>query len=302
MTDTDRRKQPAPRESTARRITPARGLGVRLGVGLGVLALAGGLTACSGGSNNATAASSPSASASAAPSSAGPSAAPSASASPTASAKPADLRKMTCEYRKDDTGSPAKFVGYPPKRLSAAVIKASTMTIKTNRGNIVIELATGDAPCTVNSFAFLARKNYFDNTVCHRLATMETNGLGLLQCGDPQAKGDGKNPTDGTGGPGYLFNDENLGPQYTRGVVFVAQPGDASNSNGSQFAISFTDENAQIPQAYTPFGIVKQGMDVVDKIVKGGVNTAKDGIDITSDDGGSNAPKLRVLIKDVTVR
>ncbi|GAA0406523.1 peptidylprolyl isomerase [Microbispora corallina] len=297
MTDTDRQKQPAPYRSTARRTTPLGSRGFHLGLGLGVLALAGGLAACSGGPDTTNAA----ATASASPSSAGPSAVPSTLAPSTPTAKPADLRKLTCEYRKDDTGSPAKFVGYPPKRLSAAVIKASTMTIKTNLGDIVIELATGDAPCTVNSFAFLARKNFFDNTVCHRLTTVETNGLGLLQCGDPQAKGDGENPTDGTGGPGYLFNDENLGPQYTRGVVFMAQPGDASNSNGSQFAISYTDENAQLPQAYTPFGMVKKGMDIVDKIVKGGVNTAKDGVDITSDDGGSNAPKIKVRIRDVTV-
>ncbi|WP_210159324.1 peptidylprolyl isomerase [Microbispora oryzae] len=295
MTDTDRQK-PAPYGSTARRTTPLGTRGFHLGLGLGVLALAGGLAACSGGSkDNAAASSSPSAS------TVGPSAAPSTVAPPTVTPKPSDLRKVTCSYRKDDTGSPAKFVGFPPKRLSAAVIKASTMTVRTNLGDIVIELATGDAPCTVNSFAFLAKKNFFDNTVCHRLTTIQTNGLGLLQCGDPQAKGDGENPTDGTGGPGYLFDDENLGPQYTRGVVFMAQPGDASNSNGSQFAISYTDENAQLPQAYTPFGIVKKGMDIVDKIVKGGVKTAKDGVDITSDDGGSNAPKLKVLVKNVVV-
>jgi peptidyl-prolyl cis-trans isomerase B (cyclophilin B) len=298
VTDTDRQKQPASRVSPARRTTPRRGVGVTLGVGLGVLALMGGLAACSGGTDEATAAASPSASAGIA----GPSAVPTTLTPQTPAPKPTDLRKITCSYRKDDTGSPAKFVGYPPSRLSAAVIKATTMTLRTNLGDIVIELATGDAPCTVNSFAFLARKNFFDNTVCHRLTTMETNGLGLLQCGDPQAKGDGKNPTDGTGGPGYLFNDENLGPQYTRGVVFMAQGGDATNSNGSQFAISYTDENAQLPQAYTPFGMIKKGMDIIDRIVKGGVNKAPDDIDITSDNGGSNAPKTRVLIKDVIVR
>lgn len=286
MTDTDRQQHPAWRKGKARRTT--------FGVGLGVLALVGGLAACSESKDIAEAP--PSASPSEAPS-AQPSELPSA----TISAKPTDLRKVTCEYRKDDTGSPAKFVGLPPKRLSKAVINAKAMTIYTNLGKIVLDIAPGDTPCTVNSFAFLASKKYFDNTVCHRLTTIETNGLGLLQCGDPQAKGDGENPTDGTGGPGYLFPDENLGPQYARGVVFMAQAGDAANSNGSQFVISYTDENAQLPQAYTPFGIVRQGMEIVDKIVKGGVNTAKDGVDITSDDGGSNAPKIKVVIKTVRV-
>ncbi len=164
----------------------------------------------------------------------------------------------------------------------------------------MIELATGDAPCTVNSFAFLAQKNFFDNTVCHRLATLETTASGCCSAATPRPS-DGKNPTDGTGGPGYLFDDENLGPHYVRGVVFMAQGGEDANSNGSQFAISFTDENAQLPQAYTPFGMVSKGLDIVDKIAKGGVIVFPDGGDITNDDGGSNAPKTRIVIKDVTI-
>ncbi|MFF4777253.1 peptidylprolyl isomerase [Microtetraspora fusca] len=285
MTDTDRQQHPALPRSKARRT---------IGVGLSVLALVGSLAACSEAKNSADGAPTPT------PSEV-PSAVPSELPDATPSVKETDLRKVTCEYRKDDTGSPAKFVGFPPKQLSKAVINAKTMTIYTNLGRIVIDIAPGDTPCTINSFAFLASKKFFDNTVCHRLTTIESNGLGLLQCGDPQAKGDGENPTDGTGGPGYLFPDENLGPQYARGVVFMAQGGDASNSNGSQFVISYTDENAQLPQAYTPFGIVRQGMEIVDKIAKGGVNTAKDGIDITSDDGGSNAPKMKVQIKTIRI-
>ncbi len=288
MTDTDRQKQPASGASPARRNTT-------LGVGLGVLAMVGALAACGGGDTKSNAATtSPSASAA-------PSASASAAPGATPSAAPVDPSKVTCDYRKDDSGSPAKFVGLPPKKPTAAALKAKTMTIKTNLGDIAIALEPKLTPCTVNSFAYLAKKNYFDNTVCHRLVTVQTNGVGLLQCGDPQAKGDGENPTDGTGGPGYLFNDENLGAPYKRGVVFMAQGGDDANSNGSQFAISFTDESAQLPTAYTPFGVVSKGMDIIDKIVKGGVNTAKDGVDITSDSGGSNAPKIKVKIKDVEV-
>jgi peptidyl-prolyl cis-trans isomerase B (cyclophilin B) len=300
VTDTDRRKHHASRSITGKRTTP---LGVgHFGTGLGVFAMVGVLAACSGGGTGATASSSasPSASASASSSAAGPS--PSASASPSASQPPADPSKVTCEYRKDDSGSPAKFVGYPPKKPTKAALNAKTMTIKTNLGDIVIALKPELTPCTVNSFAFLAKKNFFDNTVCHRLTTIQTNGLGVMQCGDPQAKGDGKNPTDGTGGPGYLFNDENLGAPYNRGVVFMAQGGDDANSNGSQFAISYSDDTAQLPAAYTPFGTLDaKGLAIIDKIVKGGVNTAPDGVDITSDTGGSNAPKIKVKIKDVVV-
>ncbi|WP_308170032.1 peptidylprolyl isomerase [Acrocarpospora catenulata] len=290
MTDTIRQKH-------AHRLAKRRG--TTLGVGLTILSLLV-LTACSGGDASTNAGAESSISATPTPD-AEVSAVPSELAEPSASAEPQDPSKVTCEYRKDDTGSPAKFVGFPPKKPTKASLRAKNMTIKTNLGDIVIEL-TPYTPCTVNSFAFLASKNYFDNTVCHRLTTAETNGIYLLQCGDPQAKGDGENLTDGTGGPGYLFPDENLGPQYVRGVVFMAQGGDAANSNGSQFAISYNDENAQLPAAYTPFGVVVKGMDIVDKVAAGGVNTAKDGIDITSDEGGSNAPKIRVEIKDVIVR
>ncbi len=178
---------------------------------------------------------------------------------PTAPPTPQDPTNVKCEYRKDDSGAPAKFVGMPSAKPAKAALAAKNMTIKTNQGDIVIELVPESTPCTVNSFYFLAKKNYFDNTLCHRLTTAESNGLDLLQCGDPQAKGDGKNKSDGTGGPGYLFPDENLGPAYSRGVVFMAQGGDAANSNGSQFAISYSDEAAQLPAAYTPFGVVHLG-------------------------------------------
>ncbi|GAA0415395.1 peptidyl-prolyl cis-trans isomerase [Acrocarpospora corrugata] len=261
-----------------------------LGAGL-VIAL-GALTACSSGTPIAAESGTPS------PPAAVPSAIQTELPDPSPSAAPVDPRKVTCEYRKDDSGSPAKFVGLPSKKPTKAALRAKTMTVRTNHGDIVIEL-TPQTPCTVNSFAFLAGKKYFDNTVCHRLVTVKTNGVDLLQCGDPQAKGDGKNKTDGTGGPGYLFPDENLGPQYVRGVVFMAQGGDAANSNGSQFAISFSNENAQLPAAYTPFGVVVKGMEIVDKIAAGGVNAFVD--DITSDEGGSSAPKIPVRIKTVVV-
>jgi peptidyl-prolyl cis-trans isomerase B (cyclophilin B) len=263
--------------------------GIVLGMGL-VLAL---VTACSGSGTTA-----PAAGGSGAPSSPPPSATPSEipEQSP---APPVNPAKATCDYRKDDSGSPAKFVGFPPKKPIKAVLDAKTMTMRTNHGDIVIEL-TPNTPCTVNSFAFLAGKKYFDNTVCHRLVTAKTNGVDMLQCGDPQAKGDGENVTDGTGGPGYLFPDENLGPQYVRGVVFMAQGGDAANSNGSQFAISTADETAQLPAAYTPFGVVVKGMEIVDKIVAGGVKTSEK--DILSDEGGSNAPKIPVRIKTIVLR
>ncbi|WP_066372468.1 peptidylprolyl isomerase [Herbidospora mongoliensis] len=288
MTDTNRQKPLA--LGQARR--------VRLGVGAVILSLVA-MTGCSssGADTKESVAGEETAPATPVPS---VTAIPSELAQPTAPPSPVNIADVKCDYRKDDSGAPAKFVGMPPAKPAKAALSAKNMTIKTNQGDIVIELVPESTPCAVNSFYFLAKKNYFDNTLCHRLTTTESNGIDLLQCGDPQAKGDGKNKSDGTGGPGYLFANENLGPPYTRGVVFLAQAGDAANSNGSQFAISYSDEAAQLPAEYTPFGVVTQGLDVVDKIAAGGLIKNED--DILADDGGSNAPKLKVQIKDVVIK
>ncbi|SFI93147.1 peptidyl-prolyl cis-trans isomerase B (cyclophilin B) [Streptosporangium canum] len=258
-----------------------------IGAGAAVVVVVGGLIAATtllgGGDSKPAAASSPAPSETAAE--------PTPSATTSAPVAPS---KVSCSYRKDTSGSPAKKVGMPPGKPS---LKLKTMTITTNHGDIVIDLATAQAPCTVNSFAFLAKKNFFDNTKCHRLATPENSGLALLQCGDPQAKADGENPTDGQGSSGYVFDDENLGGlPYTKGTVAMAQPPEAANQNGSQFWISLGEETAQLGPDYTPFGTVTKGMDILDKVSKGGWITNPD--DITGD-GGSNAPKIPVIIKDV---
>lgn len=175
------------------------------------------------------------------------------------------------------------------------------MKLLTNQGTIVIRLDPTAAPCTVNSFYFLSKKNFFDNTVCHRLATLRSDRLDLLQCGDPLAGHHAKNDSDGSGGPGYLFNDENLGPAYKRGVVFMAHNAGIAHSNGSQFVISYSDETARLQKDYTPFGVVIEGLNVVDKIAAGGISAKKGEADIYLDGDGSNAPKMRVVIEDVTV-
>ncbi|SDR26844.1 peptidylprolyl isomerase [Thermostaphylospora chromogena] len=254
---------------------------------LGVAVVVGGVVAATtltGDDGEATAAAS-----------ASPSESDTPSAPPSAPPKPGQI---TCEYRDDPNDVPKKDVGKPPKKPD---LRWKTMTITTNHGDIVIELATQAAPCTVNSFAYLAKKDFYDGIKCHRLAVPENSGLALLQCGDPFAKADGKNPTDGQGTVSYVFDDENLGGMsYGRGTVFMAQPAEAVNQNGSQFAISFGDDTAQlnVDPAYTPFGTVIKGMDILDKIAKGGWITNPDDI---IGDGGSNAPKIPVIIKDLTL-
>ncbi|TMR98609.1 peptidylprolyl isomerase [Nonomuraea basaltis] len=263
-----------------------------IGAGVAVVVVAGGVFAATtlvdkDGAVPASAASTPSASAS--PSAPAPSELPSTT-------PPKKAGDVTCTYKRDDS-VPHKFVGLPGKKPN---LKLSTMTIRTNHGNVVIEVDANATPCSVNSMAFLAKKGFYNNNKCHRLATLETSGLFLLQCGDPQAKADGKNPTDGQGTAGYVFADEAVGVMpYTRGVVFLTQPLDAAGQNSSQFAISMSDENAQLEPQYSVLGIVKSGLEIIEKVAKDGV-LVNEG-DITGD-GGSTAPKTPIIIKSVTVK
>ncbi|MGI5272271.1 peptidylprolyl isomerase [Nonomuraea sp. CA-218870] len=223
----------------------------------------------------------------------------SASATPTeepvtALPTPTQTGPVTCEYKRETADVPMKFVGLPPKKPN---MKLSKMTVTTNHGNIVIEVDPKLTPCSVNSMAFLAKKGFYEDTKCHRLVTPEVSGLFLLQCGDPKAKADGKNPTDGLGTAGYVFRDEAVGVvPYGRGVVFLTQPLDAAGQNSSQFAISLSDENAQIDPQYSVLGMVTSGLEIIEKVAEDGVLVHEE--DITGD-GGSTAPKTPIIIEKV---
>lgn len=249
-----------------------------IGTTTGVLVVVGGIFAAVawvGGGDSKTEASA------ATPSAAESSAAPSAGPAP----KPYDAATGTCDYVADTSGGPAKNVGMPPAKADTS---AKTMTLTTNHGDIVVRLATDKAPCTVNSFAFLAKKNYFNGSKCHRMGPAT---FPMLQCGDPLAKADGKNQADGSGGPGYKFTDENLaGAKYTRGVIAMANGG--PNTNGSQFFLIFGD--LQLDPKYTPFGTVTKGLKILDDVSKKGVLPGGMG-------DGTGAPKDPVEIKRVTI-
>ncbi|MER6345508.1 peptidylprolyl isomerase [Streptomyces sp. NPDC001595] len=159
-----------------------------------------------------------------------------------------------------------------------------SMKLATTCGDIDIALKTSAAPHTVNSFEFLAGKGYFDHTKCHRLTT---NGIYVLQCGDPTGSG--------SGGPGYTIPDENLkdkslkGGVYPAGTVAMANTGQ-KNSGGSQFFLVYQD--SQLPPSYTPFGTVSEsGMTVLKKIAAAGENTG----------AGDGAPNATVVINKATV-
>jgi len=134
----------------------------------------------------------------------------------------------------------------------AGVARPVQVVLHTSCGLITLELDPALAPQTVNSFVFLAGQGYFDGTVSHRVLP----GF-VFQAGDPTASG--------TGSPGYRLPDEFPAADfaYTKGVVAMANSG-RPESGGSQFFIAL--EDIGLPPAYTVFGRVVDGYDVLDRI------------------------------------
>lgn len=130
--------------------------------------------------------------------------------------------------------------------------------IKTNIGDIKVEFYVDDSPITVNNFLNLAKQGFYDGTKFHRIIKDF-----MIQGGDPLSKDD--NPADdGTGGPGYRFNDEFNEHKLVRGSLAMANSG--PNTNGSQFFIITIESTPWLDGKHTNFGFVVEGMNVVDAI------------------------------------
>jgi cyclophilin family peptidyl-prolyl cis-trans isomerase len=138
-----------------------------------------------------------------------------------------------------------------PPLMAIDVTRRYVATIKTVKGDIVVELAAWEAPITVNNFVFLARQRFYDGCTFHRV------GAAIVQGGDPTGTG--------TGGPGYTIPDEcrNLIP-LDEGVVAMANMGEP-HSSGSQFFITRATRR-QLDGGYNVFGRVIRCMDVVKQI------------------------------------
>ncbi len=180
--------------------------------------------------------------------------------------------------------TPTKAVGHTPPSVAPAdrVLKRMprTFTFVTNCGNIVVTTVGAKAPITLTQLSTLARGGYFNNSLCHRLTTQ---GLYVLQCGDPTATGGG--------GPNFTYRDENLPAEglnnYPAGTVAMANSG--PGTNGSQFFLVFADTT--LGANYTIWGTVSQGLDIVKAIAKAGVRGG----------GADGAPSQQIEIKRVTV-
>ncbi len=126
--------------------------------------------------------------------------------------------------------------------------------IKTSSGDITVALNAKDMPITVNNFVYLANKDFYNDTIFHRVI----KGF-MIQGGDPSG--------DGTGGPGYKFDDEPFQGEYTKGTIAMANAG--PNTNGSQFFVMHQDY--ALPKNYIIFGNVIGGIEIVDKIAEASV-------------------------------
>ena len=156
------------------------------------------------------------------------------------------------------------------------------VVIETEKGDIRLELYPKVAPKTVENFIKLTEQEFYDGITFHRVVPDF-----VIQGGDPDG--------DGTGGPGYTFEDEinpialnltiaktkeleQLGYKYRTdlesishevGVISMANSG--PNTNGSQFFIVTTKPQPDLDGRHTVFGRVYEGMDVVRSIEQGDV-------------------------------
>lgn len=149
-------------------------------------------------------------------------------------------------------------------------------TLDTSAGTMKIELFVKETPVTVNNFVFLARQGFYNGTTFHRII----KGF-MIQGGDPKG--------DGTGGPGYRFQNEPVKRKYDRGIIAMANAG--PDTNGSQFFIMH--QNYALPPNYTIFGKVVEGFDALDKIANTPVTA--------SPSGESSVPTVRTTVNSVVI-
>jgi cyclophilin family peptidyl-prolyl cis-trans isomerase len=174
--------------------------------------------------------------------------------SPSAPAGVTSTAASACSTTKPPRGGTVSQSTPPPMTVSPS--KTYTATIVTSCGTVVVALDAKDSPNTVNSFAYLASKGFYDGLTFHRVAKDFA-----VQGGDPAGTG--------SGGPGYSVKDNvPAGVTYTVGTVAMAKTGaEPPGTSGSQFFIVPT---AGAARGYTPdyaiLGHVTSGQDAVTKI------------------------------------
>jgi peptidyl-prolyl cis-trans isomerase B (cyclophilin B) len=166
----------------------------------------------------------------------------------------------------------------PPQTIQRGQVLIAT--VDTSCGMFGIRLDTAEFPKTVNSFVYLAKKGFYDNTIFHRIVP----GF-IVQGGDPLQ--------NGHGGPGYTITEAPPpNTTYTTGTVAMAKTAvEPAGRSGSQFFV-VTAADAGLPPNYAILGKVTSGFDVVKRISKLG--------DRASGDAGT--PLATVVVRQVTVK
>ena len=145
-----------------------------------------------------------------------------------------------------------------PSKANVEADKNYTALIKTSKGDIVCSLDAKAAPLSVTNFKYLADGGYYDGLSFHRVVEDF-----VIQGGDPTGTG--------SGGPGYTIPAE-IGLKHGKGALAWARTGDEVNperrSSGSQFYITH-QATPFLDGAYTVFGQVVSGQDVVDQVAQG---------------------------------
>lgn len=155
--------------------------------------------------------------------------------------------------------------------LPADTVKKNVV-MKTNLGEMEIELRPDLGPRAASNFFTLAKRGFYDGTIFHRVIP----GF-MIQGGDPEGTG--------RGGPGYEFANDPVTVPYTDGMVAMANRG--PDTNGSQFFIMVADY--PLPPSYSIFGRVVRGLEVAHTIAQ----TERDPMD---------RPTKEVKMLSVTVR
>ena len=173
----------------------------------------------------------------------GPTSAPSPSAAPVS---------IACGAKEPRTAARERPTYKEPPKMQIDESKDYSAVIKTSCGTIELELFADQTPVTVNNFVTLARDGFYDGLTFHRVVAGFMN-----QTGDPKG--------DGTGGPGYQFEDEIVDELVFDQPGLLAMANAGPGTNGSQFFITVAPAE-HLNGLHTIFGRVSKGMDVVEEI------------------------------------
>ncbi len=170
---------------------------------------------------------------------------------------------------------PKQYSSPPPDTIDKS--KTYTATVDTSAGAMTLELFASEAPLTVNNFVHLARDGFYEDCQFHRVIKDF-----MIQGGCPKG--------DGTGGPGYRFQDEPVTRKYVKGTLAMANAG--PNTNGSQFFIVH-GADVGLPPNYTIFGMLTGGEDVLDTLANSPVSSSRG--------GEQSSPAERLAINNITI-